>query len=94
MPDRISKFLFALLLVVCQFALVLHKVDFAHHANGKECSICLAAHALDHPLPASFIPPVLEAATEAPVTLPASYTACRTLLRRVARSPPVPPLHA
>jgi hypothetical protein len=94
MSDRISRLLFAVVLLVCQFALTLHKADFALHADGKECSICLAAHALDHPLSASFTPPILEVATESPVILPVSFTACRAPVRRVARSPPVAPLHA
>jgi hypothetical protein len=94
MPDRIYRLLFVVLLLLGQFGLVLHKMDFAHHADGKECSICLAAHNLDQLLPAGFTPPVIEAAAESPLALTASFTVTRTLVRLVARSPPVSTLHA
>ena len=93
-PDRIYKVLLVVVLVISQFALALHKVDFAHHANGKECAICLAAHALNHLLPAGFTPPVLPGSHVAPVTRPPHFTVRRTPVRLVARSPPIPALHA
>lgn len=93
-PDRIYKLLLVVMLVISQFALALHKVDFAHHAHGKKCAICLAAHALDHPLPAGFTPPVVPNSHVVPVTRPPRFTVRRTPVRLVARSPPIPALHA
>jgi hypothetical protein len=92
MSDRIYRLLFAVLLVIGQFALVLHQLDIERHTDGKECSICLAAHNLNQLLPAGFTPPVVAAVAESPGALPASFPVSRTPARLVARSPPVPAL--
>jgi hypothetical protein len=94
MSDRIHRLLFAVLLVIGQLSLMLHQLDFEHHADGKQCTICLAAQSLDHALTAGFVPPAIEAVTESPGVLPASFPISRTPVRLVARSPPVPALHA
>jgi len=94
MSDRIHRLLFVMLLVIGQLSLVLHQLDFERHADGKECTICLAAQGLDHALPTGFVPHTIEAVAESPGTLPVSFTVSRTPVRLVARSPPIPALHA
>jgi hypothetical protein len=93
-PDRLCRLLFVLALVICQFGLVLHQMDIEHHANGKECTICLASQGLDHALATDFLPPTVQAGVESPRPLPASLPVTRTPVRMVARSPPVFALHA
>ncbi|MGB7934378.1 MAG: hypothetical protein WCH04_19560 [Gammaproteobacteria bacterium] len=93
-PDRLCRLLFVVALVICQFGLVLHQMDIEHHANGKECTICLASQSLDHALGAGFVPPTVQASVEIPGALPASLAVSRTPVQLVARSPPVSPLHA
>jgi hypothetical protein len=94
MPDRLCRLLFIVALLVCQFGLVLHQMDIEHHANGKECTICLALQSLDHALVIDFVPPTVQATVEVPGVLTASLPVSRTPVRLVARSPPVPALHA
>jgi hypothetical protein len=94
MSDRIHRLLLAVLLLIGQLSLMLHQLDFDHHANGKECTICLAAQGLDHALPIGFVPPTIEVVAESPGALPVSFTVSRTPVRLVARSPPIPALHA
>ena len=93
MPDRFCRLLFIVALVICQFSLVLHQTDIEHHADGKECTICLASHGLDHALASGSLPATDEATIEPPGILPASFTVSRTPVRQVARSPPVSALH-
>jgi hypothetical protein len=93
-PDSLCRLLFIVALVICQFGLVLHQSDIEHHANGKECSICLASQGLDHALATVFLPPTVQATVESPGALPASLPVSRTPVRLVARSPPVSALHA
>jgi hypothetical protein len=93
-PDRLCRLLFIVALVICQFSLVLHQLDVEHHADGKQCTICLASQGLDHALGADFVPPIVQATSESPVALPTSLPVSRTPVRLVARSPPVPALHA
>jgi hypothetical protein len=93
-PDMLRRLLFIVALVICQFGLVLHQTDIERHADGKQCSICLACQGLDHALATTFQPPVVQATVESPGTLPASFPVFRTLVRLVARSPPVSALHA
>jgi hypothetical protein len=81
-------------LVVCQFSLVLHQLDIEHHANTKECTICLASQGLDHALAFGSLPAIDEATIEPPGILPVIFTISRTPVRQVARSPPVSALHA
>jgi hypothetical protein len=83
-----------LALVICQFSLVLHQLDIENHADGKECTICLASQVLDHALASGFLPPADTATIESPGILPVSFTVSRTPVRQVARSPPVSALHA
>jgi len=92
-PDRLFRLLFIAALVICQFSLVLHQLDIEHHANGKQCTICLAFQGLDHALGAGFIPPTVQTTSESPGILPASSPVSRTPVRPVARSPPVIALH-
>ena len=94
MSDRLYRLLFVLTLVICQFILVLHQLDIEHHANIKECTICLASHGLDHALASGFLPATDEATIEPPGIRPASFTVSRAPTRQVARSPPVSTLHA
>lgn len=94
MPDRFRRLLFIVALLICQFSLVLHQTDIEHHADGKECTICLAFQGLDHALGAGFVPPTVQATVEIPGTLPAKPPLSRTPVRLVARSPPVFALHA
>jgi hypothetical protein len=94
LPGRLYRLLFIVALVICQFSLVLHQMDIEHHADGKQCTICLACHGLDHALATVFLPPTVRATVESPGTLPASFPVFRTLVRLVARSPPVSALHA
>ena len=93
-PDRIYKPLLVVMLVISQFSLVLHQLDLDRHADGKECTICLASPGLDHALATGFLPPAIEAAVDAPGALPANIPVSRTPVRLVARSPPVSALHA
>jgi len=93
-PDRLSWLLFIVALVISRFSLVLHQLDIEHHANGKECSICLAFHGLDHALGAGFTPPAVQATSESPGVSPASFPVSRTPVRLIARYPPVIALHA
>ena len=93
-PDRLCRLLFIVALVICQFGLVLHQTDIEHHADGKECTICLAFHGLDHALGTGFVPPTVQATVEIPGALPANLPLSRTPVRLVARSPPVFALHA
>jgi hypothetical protein len=94
LPDRFCRLLFIVALLICQFSLVLHQADIEHHADGKECTICLAFHGFDHALGAGFVPPAVQASVEIPGTLPANLLRTRTPVRLVARSPPVSALHA
>jgi hypothetical protein len=93
-PYRRYRLLFVLVLVICQFSLVLHQMDIEHHANTKECTICLASHGLDHALASGSLPATDEATIEPPGIMPASFIVSRTPVRQVARSPPVSALHA
>jgi hypothetical protein len=93
-PDRFKGLLFVVVLLVCQFSLVLHQLDVEHHTAAQECKICLASQSLDHALATGFLSPLDEAATEPPGIRPASFNSSRTTLREVARSPPVSALHA
>jgi len=88
------RLLLVLLLVISQYFLVLHQLDVEHHANAKQCSICLASHALDHGLVSGA--PVLGAlaGVEPPAIKPAVFLLSRNPVRQVARSPPVSALHA
>lgn len=92
--DRTFRLLLVVLLVIGQFSLVLHNIDFVHHADGKECSVCLAAHGLDHLLCAGFMPAAVAGSNGARVAWPASFTVSRAPVRLVARSPPIHALHA
>jgi hypothetical protein len=94
MPDRLCRLLFIVALVICQFGLVLHQLDIEHHADGKQCTICLASQGLDHALGTGFVLPTIEATVESPGALPADVPVSRTPVRLVARSPPVSALHA
>jgi len=94
MPDKVVKLLFVVLLVVGQFSLVQHQLDIERHADGSQCSVCLAGHGLDHVLSGDFVAPAIVAVDELPVTLPASLPVSRTPVRLVARSPPLLALHA
>jgi hypothetical protein len=93
-PDKLCRLLFIVALVICQFSLVLHQLDVEHHADGKQCTICLASQGLDHALATGFLPPIVQATSESPGVLPTSLPVSRTPVRLVARSPPVPALHA
>jgi len=93
-PDNSYKLLLVVLLVVSQLCSVLHQLDLEHHVAAKECTICLASHALDHGLVPGSLPLTAEAAVEPPGILPAVFLLSRTLVRQVARSPPVSALHA
>ena len=94
MTDRLYRLLFILALVVCQFSLVLHQLDIEHHADARECTICLASHGLDNALSFGYLPATDEATIEPPGILPASFIISRTPVRQVARSPPISALHA
>ena len=94
MPDRLCRLLFIVALLICQFSLVLHQTDIEHHSAGKECTICLASHGLDHALDTGFVTPTVQATVEIPGTPPANLPLSRTPVRLVARSPPVFALHA
>jgi hypothetical protein len=88
-PGSLCRLLFIVVLVICQFSLVLHQLDVEHHADGKTCTICLASQGLDHALANDFLPPTVQAGVESPRPLPASFPVSRTPVRLVARSPPV-----
>ena len=92
--DRFVGLVFVAVLVAGQLGLLLHQSDIEHHTGGKECSICLAAHNLDHPLGASFMAPLNTAAAVPAAAPPTACTVSRTPLRLVARSPPVSPRQA
>jgi hypothetical protein len=94
MPDRLCRLLFVLVLVICQFSLVLHQLDIEHHADAKECTICLASQGLDQALAFVCLPPNDAATIESPGILPATFTVSRAPVRQVARSPPISTLHA
>jgi hypothetical protein len=89
----LCRLLFIVALVICQFSLVLHQMDIEHHADGKKCTICLASQGLDHALATDFLPPIVHASAESPDVLPERVPVIRTLVRLVARSPPVSALH-
>jgi hypothetical protein len=91
--DRLCRLLFVLVLVVCQFSLVLHQVDIEHHVNTKDCTICAASQGLDHALAFGSQPAIDMATVESPGILPESYIASSTPVRQAARSPPVSALH-
>jgi hypothetical protein len=88
-PDRLFRLLFIVALLVSQFSLLEHQMDIEHHADGKECSICLASPGLDHALSASILPSPVQGAIEAPPVVTKHSVASRTPVRLVARSPPV-----
>jgi hypothetical protein len=92
--DGLFRLLFVVALLVSQFSLLEHQMDIAHHADGKECSICLASPGLDHALSATFLPPPVQPVVEAPGVLAEVVAGSRTPARLVARSPPVSLLHA
>jgi hypothetical protein len=94
LPDRLRRLLLIVALVICQFSLVQHQLDIERHADGKECTICLAAPGLDHALASGFAPPIVPVAVDSPGALPARFPLSRTPVRRVARSPPAHALHA
>ena len=81
--DRTFRLLLVVLLVIGQFSLVLHNIDFVHHADGK-----------DHLLCAGFMPAAVAGSNGARVAWPASFTVSRAPVRLVARSPPIHALHA
>ena len=90
----LCRLLFIAALAICQFSLVLHQMDIEHHADGKKCTICLASQGLGHALATDFLSPIVHATAESPAVLTESLPVIRTLVRLVARSPPVPALHA
>jgi len=92
--ERLCRFLLVLALVICQFGLVLHQLDVEQHAGDGECSVCLASHALGHGLATDPLTTTVDAAVEPPGVQPAEYSATRTPVRQVARSPPSFTLHA
>jgi hypothetical protein len=92
--SNLYKLLLVVLLVISQFFLLLHQLDVEHHADAKDCTICLALHALDHGLAAGSLALTVEAAAEPPCILPVVTPEFCSLLRQVARSPPVSALHA
>jgi hypothetical protein len=81
-------------LTICQFSLLLHELDIAHHADGEPCPICLATGAANGAPGADHAPSANPPTQEAPGLLTAGLPAARTPARLVARSPPVPTLHA
>ena len=94
MPDRFYRLLFIVTLLVCQFSLVMHQADVEHHADGKECTICLASPGLDHALASGFLSPSVDVTGDSPAATPAIPPVSRTPVRLVARSPPTFPLQA
>jgi hypothetical protein len=93
-PERLFRLLFVVALLASQFSLLHHQLDIQHHANGKECSICLASPGLGHALATSFLPPPVQVAAETPFLVPQVCAGSNTPVRLVARSPPASPLHA
>jgi hypothetical protein len=87
-PD-LFRLLFIVALLVSQFSLLKHQLDFQHHADGKECTICLASPGLEHALSATVLPPPGQAVFEAPFVATENCVASRTPVRLVARAPPV-----
>jgi hypothetical protein len=93
-PDRLSSLLFIVALVICQFSLVLHQLDYDQHAGDHTCTICVASQFLDHALNTEFLHPTVEAVVESPGFLPVYFPLSRAPARLVARSPPATPLQA
>lgn len=82
------RLLFIVALLFSQFNLLEHQLDIQHHADGKECKICLVSPGLNHALSVIFLPPTVRAVVEAPVNFAEPLADSRTPVRQVARSPP------
>jgi hypothetical protein len=94
MSGSLYRLLFILALFTCQFSLVLHQQEIEHHANTKQCPICLASQGLKHAFASGSLPAIDEATIAPPAILPASFIVSCDPMRQVARSPPVSALHA
>ncbi len=81
--------LLAALLLLGQSALLLHQVDFVAHADGHSCTLCLAAHGMDHPVPAMASLPNATPIHHAVSFHPLSVVAGIHRHRPTARAPPV-----
>lgn len=88
------RLLFIVALLFSQFNLLEHQLDIQHHADGKECKICLASPGLNHALSITFLPLPLRAVVEAPVVFTERRTVSLAPVRQVARAPPISSLHA
>jgi len=55
MRRRLLHWLPAILLVLCQTALLVHQADIDAHAHGENCSVCLLVHGVDSALPTRFV---------------------------------------
>jgi hypothetical protein len=92
MKRRLSFWLPALLLVLCQTALLVHQADIdAHTAHGDNCSVCLLAHGLNSALPAS--PALTPAVAVSSVSLSDDQASrlCRAGGFYLTRAPPAQP---
>lgn len=88
MPRWFSHTLSALLLVLCQTALLVHQSDIDAHSHGEHCTVCLLVHGLDNALPAhvAVLPAVPAAAPAHAETLQDCVQPCATVYS--ARAPP------
>jgi hypothetical protein len=78
----------ALLLLLAQALLLLHRLDLAHHADGEPCEICLALSAVGHGLP-STLPTLPPAQLPPPPPAPAFlFTPLRATTLYRSRAPP------
>lgn len=83
-----SHTLSALLLVVCQTALLVHQSDIDAHSHGENCTVCLLVHGLDNALPMHFAAlPVKPAAPVVVTEKPCGHTQQTPAVYR-ARAPP------
>jgi len=90
MHTRLIPWTLAVLLVLCQSALLLHQSDLNAHSEGGICSICLLAHGIDTALPTlPFLPNARpETPTLAHDTPRAGY--CHVAIQAYdSRAPPV-----
>jgi hypothetical protein len=55
MRQRLLHWLPAVLLVLCQTALLVHQADIDAHSHGENCTVCLLVHGLDNALPTPFV---------------------------------------
>lgn len=80
---------FTLAWLLGQATLLLHDTDFAAHANGNHCDICLQAQSLGHATLDSGTLAQAPAATNALISTAAVAPFDKPLIPQLARAPPL-----